>query len=348
MTSPMKAPALHDQLVLLDGSKRWSVPGWSRVQVTLAANTDTQATPGGGNAVTQLNEATGEVDVQVTMTTAAQWTAYQSLLKMLRRGTKSGPAVFTSAHPEIRARGIKRLYFVSEAAQPYSPKDGYRVGLKFSEKLKDNAAAAGVDATQLVVPTASPVVSGGGGATPTAQGQQVSAAMLASMIAPPAPADGGRANTAMPGYCSASVRVALVKAGVPASMFGGTALQTEANFRKAGWSQTWGPDSMKNLTVGSTVFFANDPSGSGHVGVVTGFDKDGMPLISGNNLVTAKTNPRDARGTVRLDALTTVNSQPTSVWIPGRTAASPRVQGPVLPIVPQGAPSRTPINPPGR
>lgn len=348
MTSPMKAPRLHDELVLLDGSKRWPVPGWSRVQVTLAANTDTQATPGGGNAVTQLNEATGDVDVQVTMTTAAQWTAYQSLLKMLRRGTKGGPAVFTSAHPEIRARGIKRLYFVSEAAQPYSPKDGYRVSLRFSEKLKDNAAAAAVDATPLVVPGSTPVVSSGGGAAPTTQGQQVSAAMLRSLLEPPGPADGGRASTATPGYCSASVRVPLVKAGVPATLFGGTALQTEANFRKAGLSQTWGPDSMTNLTVGSTVFFANDPSGAGHVGVVTGFDTDGMPLVSGNNMVTAKTNPRDARGTVRLDALTTANSQPTSVWIPGRTASSPRTQGPVLPIVPQGAPSRTPIQPPAR
>lgn len=365
MTSPMKAPALHDQLVLLDGSKRWPVPGVSRVQVGIAANTDTQNTAGEGTAVTQMNEATGEVSVDVMMWTSGQWQAYQSLLKLLRRGTKSGPALFTTAHPEIRGRGIKRLYFVSEQQQPYNPKDGYRASLKFSEKLKDKASAQAVGDQTAATDAALGITSGGGQqpGTPasTTQGNAVYQAALTTSVGPPAPADGGRASTATPGYCSASVRVAATKAGMSPALFGGSALQTEGNFRKAGLSQTWGPDTMRNLQNGDIVFWANDPSNAGHIGVVTGRDKDGMPLVTGNNLVTyrqrggrfdASGRPIDrhidSRGTVRLDQLSSRNSQPTSVGRAGGFKAAPTM-GPAVPVgVPLGAPSRTPIKPPGR
>lgn len=333
----MRAAALHDQLVLLDGLKRWPVPGTSRVQVTLAANNDAQQPPGDSTQVTQLNEATGEVQVDVTMTTHEEWQAYQSLLKILRQGVKSSPAVFTTAHPEIKGRGIKRLYFVGETQQPYSPRDGYKVSLKFSEKLKEKTQTAMLDGGPIIVP-GQPTTTGGGA---SAQGQKVSQAVLTSLIEPPAPADGGRANTAVPGYCSASIRVPAVKAGMDPKLFGGTALQTEANFRKANLSVTWGAGTLNSLQLGDFVFWANDPSGAGHIGVVTGFDTDGMPLISGNNMVTAKANPRDARGTVRLDQLSSRNSQPTSVGRAGGWLTAPQVAGPAVPVgVPGFAPSR--------
>lgn len=343
MTSPMRAPGLHDTLVLLDGSKRWPVPGVSRVTVTLAANVDTQATPGAGTAATQLNEATADIEVQVQMWTHEQWTAYQSLLTVLRRGTKAGPAVFTSAHPEITARRVKRLYFVSETPQPYSPATGYRTSLKFSERLKDKAQATAIGGEQLVIPGATGGTVGGTPAATasTAKGQAVAQAAAQTLIGPPAPADGGRANTAMPGYCSAWVRVAATKAGMDPKLFGASALATEGNFKRAGLSQPWNADSLRTLEPGDIVFWANDPSGFGHTGIVVGRDKDGMPLIAGNNLVTAKqTGGKDARGIVRLDQLSTANSQPTSVGKPGGVPKAPVVQGPAYPVgVPGFAPS---------
>ncbi|MFC5846741.1 hypothetical protein [Deinococcus petrolearius] len=349
---------LHDQLVLLNGSKRHPVPGVSRVAVALSANVDTQATPAAGTAVVQLNEATAEVEVQVTMWTTAQWQAYQSLLAMFRRGAKDGPAVFTSAHPEIRARRMKRLYFSAETSQPYSPQEGYRVTLRFKEKLKDATRTQGVTDTQgldsVLGVGATPAATAGNS---TAAERALSNAMLSSLISPPAPADGGRATTAVAGYCSAAVRVAGTATGLPAALFGGTALSTEANFRRAGMSTPWNADSQKNLRVGQIVFFGGDATGQGHAGVVTGFDKDGMPLVSGNSIPTyldrggrldARGNPLDrnidARGTVRLNRLGT----PTSVGLPGGVPkATPRIEGPAAPLPPQ-RPSAAIPQPPGR
>lgn len=351
----MTAAKLHDNLVLLGGGKRWPVPGASMVTVTLSANTDSQDMPASGNAVTQLNEATGEVSVKVTMWKAEQWDAYQSLLAHLRRGTKEGPAVFTSTHPEIRGRRIKRLYFVSEEGGGYSPKGGYSATLKFSEKLKekDKAAAVG-DAGTLAIPGAgSPSGTGsnwGSGQT-TASGKAVADAMLKSMAAPPVPVGRRGETTATPGFCSASVRVGMTAAGVPREVFGATALATEANAKRMGLGRPWQPGVVQ---VGDAVAWANDSSNFGHIGVVVGFDKtDGMPLIAGNNLVTAAQNPRDARGVVRMDQLSTPKSQPTTIIRPGgwsgNLPSKPRTMiGPPVPVPPpKGMPSQN-VQPPGR
>ena len=356
MSSPMSSPHLHDKLVLLDGGKRWEVPGLSHVQVGLAANNDTQALPGEGDAVTQLNEASGTVEVKVEMWTGAQWKEYQQLLAHLRRGAKDGsPAVFTSAHPEIAGRKLKRLFFVSEQGEPYQAGGPYKATLKFSEKLKEKAQAAVLGGGALVIPGApgSGAPSGGqwGSGQTTASGQAVADAMLRSMVAPPVPVGNRGDTTATPGFCSASVRVGMTAAGVPREMFGGTALATEANARRMGLGRSWQPGVVQ---VGDAVAFANDPSGSGHIGVVVGFDKaDGMPLIAGNNLVTAARNPRDARGIVRLDQLTTPKSQPTTIIRPGGWGATPPPKpkpmiGPPAPVpVPKGMPSGN-VQPPTR
>lgn len=356
MSSPMYSPETHDTLVLLEGANRWVVPGVSRVTVGLDAHTDEMDTPGEGKSAVQLNEATAEVSVAVTMWTHDQWTIYQALLGRLRMGMKDGPAVFTSAHPEIRARRVKRLYFVSEQAEPYSPKTGYQVKLTFKEKLKEKTKVKNLDdKSELVVPGVTPTGSLTAGPAASAAGKAVQDAALAGVVGAPSPADGGRASTATPGYCSASVRVAGTKAGMDPKLFGASALQTEGNFRRAGLSVPVGPDTLRTLQAGDTVFWGNDPSGYGHVGIVVGRDKDGMPLIAGNNLVTyRKKGGRfdssgrpidrgiDARGVVRMDELSSRNSQPTSVGRPGGFPAStaPRVQGPAAPALPPNRPSQ--------
>lgn len=358
MTSPMTNPDGHDTLVLLDGSKRWVVPGVARVAVTLGANLDVQTVPADGDAVTQLNEGTTEVEVEVTMWTAEQWDQYQHLLGHLRRGTKEGTAVFTSAHPEIRARGTKRLYFVEERGEAYSPRVGYRAKLRFREKLKDTTKATALGDDSIVIP---PAPGRGGATASTPQGQAVYEAAVRAMGSPPAPADGGRATTATPGMCSASIRVVGTAAGLPASLYGASAIATEGNFKRAGLSQPWGPDSMANLQLGDHVFFS-DPSGYGHVGIVVGRDKDGMPLIYGNNGATyTQKGGRydgagrpvdrhiDARGTVRLNQLTGPRNQPTSVGKPGGVpkTTKPRIVGPPVPL-PSPRPSQNVPLPPGR
>lgn len=340
MSNPMTTPHLHDRLVLLDGGKRWEVPGASQVKVTLQSNVDELEAPADGKQVVQLMEASADVEVDVTMWTAQQWDQYQHLLAHLRRGTKAGPAVFTSAHPELTARRVKRLYFISEANQPYSPKTGYRVTLKFKEKLKDKTRTQAVqDGGEVTVP---PNPRGGGPAAGNAKEAAVAQAALATTIAPPAPADGGRANTAQPGYCSASVRVAATAAGVDPKLFGGTANATQANFARAGLTEPWNENSRRNLKPGQLVFF-KEPAGSGHVGVVTGFSPSGEPLVTGNNYVTyaqrggtfdAGGRPVnqniDARGTVPIGRL----GQPVSVGYPGGRPSGPRAEGPAAPLPP--------------
>lgn len=360
-SSPMTAAKLHDNLVLLDGGKRWPVPGAARVKVELKANSDTQTLPAQGNEVTQLHEATADVEVEVVMWKAAQWDQYQHLLAHLRRGRKDGPAVFTSAHPELAARKVKRLYFVSESGGEYSPKGVYKVTLKFSEKLKEKDKAQALGDTPLVIPgqggsgTGAPGNWGSGQTTAT--GQAVADAMLRSLAAPPVRVGNNGETTATPGFCSASVRVAATAAGMPREMFGNSALATEANANRMGLGRPWQPGVTQ---IGDQIAFAKDPSGYGHIGTVVGFDKkDGMPLIAGNNLATyVQKGGRfdsagrpidrniDSRGIVRLDQLTTPKSQPTSIIRPGGWAspAKPAPIGPVAPI-PTGMPSQN-VQPP--
>ena len=353
MSSPMSSPHLHDKLVLLGGGKRWEVPGLSRVQVGLAANNDVQALPAEGDAVTQLNEASGTVEVRVEMWTGAQWKEYQQLLAHLRRGAKDGPAVFTSAHPEIAGRKIKRLFFVSEQGDAYQAGGTYKATLKFSEKLKEKSpvAALGSGGIDLPPTPGSGTPSHWGSGVTTASGRAVADAMVRSMQAPPVPVGNRGETTATPGFCSASVRVGVTAAGVPREMFGGTALATEANARRMGLGRSWQPGVVQ---VGDMVTWANDASGSGHIGVVVGFDKaDGMPLLAGNNLVSASKNPRDARGVVRMDQLSSSKSQPTTIIRPGGWGATPAPKpepmiGPPAPVpVPKGMPSSN-VQPPVR
>lgn len=333
MTSPMKNPAQHDRFALLDGSKELVLPGIASVTAGLRANTDTMEVPGEGNQQAELNPATGEVEVRLWMHEAEQWEQYQSILGRLRQGDgKGGPAQFTCAHPEVRSRRIKKLYFQSEDAQPYNPRDGYRVTLKFSESLKKAASSATLNGQGNGSdwnPGGTDAPAGTGGGTPTEQGNRVYQAAMGHLPPDrPAPADGGRANTGVPGYCSAFARVVGTRAGMSASLFGASAKQTEANFRSAGISRPWtGP---QNLQKGDFVFWANDPSGYGHVGVVVGFAADGMPLIANNSSI----NKPEGRAINRLNQLSTSRSQPTSYGRAGgfSAPAAPRKAGPVAPV----------------
>lgn len=350
----MRTPEQTDTFVLLDGGKEWKLPGLAQVEAGLNANNDTLEAPGDEDAVTQLQEATGDVEVKLTMWEHEQWDQYQHVLNRLRRGTEEGPAVFGCSHPEVRARRMKRLYFVAEQAQPYTPKDGYRTTLKFSEKQKAKAAVKGTgDADSDGISAALGIAAGTQAGADAARARVVQAA-TAALVGRPAPADGGRATTAQGGYCSAWARAAGVSAGLDPKLFGVSAQATEANFRQANLSRTWDAASLRELQPGDFVFWGNDPSGFGHVGIVIGRAADGMPLIAGNNLVTylkngGRLSPEgkaidrniDARGVERLDHLSTPRSQPTSVGRPGGFPSTPRVQGPAAPLRPD-RPSLTP------
>ncbi|THF70506.1 hypothetical protein E7T06_07315 [Deinococcus sp. Arct2-2] len=347
MTSPMNAPGLHDSFVLLDGAKRRPLPGVARVTVGLAANIDTQQPAGDSTAVTQLSESTAEVTVQLTMWTHAQWMAYQSLLQVFRRGTKTGPAVFTTAHPEVTARRVKRLYFVSEQGEPYNPAVGYKVSIKFSEKLKEKSATQSVGTSEGSIDNAVGVdpSTGNTPANSEAGARVVAAARANGAGTPAAKTRNGVNDISEGGYCSAWQRVVGTQAGFPATLYGETALQTEAQFRAAKLSEPWSSASQGQLQVGSQIFYGNDPSDSGHVGTYVGMRADGTPMVLSNNLVTYQARGGiidratgratgydsagkkvDARGEVPLLGLGT----PTSVAPPPGQPVRVR-QGPVAP-----------------
>lgn len=343
----MTAAALHDTFKFFELGKSLVahiIPGACKVTVTMNSNLDEMGVPGEGQTASKLEESTGDIEVVATIWEAEQWEAYQRILKRLRMADKEGLAVFTSAHPEVRGRGIKKFYFISEKSEGYSPKTGYKVTLNFKEKLKAPQKVGGGDTTTAVDGVLG--VNGGSGAPASAAGQAVAQSMMRTLTEPPAPADGGRANTAQPGYCSASVRVAAVRAGMKPSLFGRSAKATEANFRAAGLARPWNADSARDVREGDLVFWGNDSSGAGHIGVVVGRDTDGMPMVAGNNLVTYRQKGGrfdsrgqpidrniDSRGRVRLDQLSTPKSQPTSIGRPGGFAARtvPAFQGPAAP-----------------
>ncbi len=371
MSSPIAQPGLHDTFVLLNGSKRIVLPGIARVTVGLAANLDTQATPGGGNTQTQLNEATGEVTVQLTMTEHTEWLKYRDVLAILRRGTQPGGlAVFTCAHPEVASRRIKRLYFNSEQSQPYSPKSGYVVSMTFKEQLKASATATTLGSGEtLIIPGAgSDTPPAGITAAPTsAEGQRLITTAIAQAGGKPIPVPGtGGKTTASAGLCSAFTREAwMATHNGDRSLFGGSANETEARFKAAKMTIPWSAAAQSSLQAGDLVFYGRDPSGYGHVGVY-----DGKGGVVGNNYVTygargglldaagratgydAAGRPVDARGTVPLAKLGTPTSiaKPTAAQVPVKL-----IQGPPAPIsAPQGkpalpaaAPSAKPPGPPG-
>jgi len=379
---------LHDTFVLLIGSKRIVLPGTARVTVGLAANLDSQDTPGGGNTQAQINEPTGEVSVQLTMTEHAEWLKYRDVLAIFRRGTEKTPpptaaeikagttppinrmSIFACAHPEVTSRRIKRLYFVSEQSQPYSPRTGYIVSLVFREQLK---AKTGVlpsdDGTGLKIPGSGsgtgPSLTGGRAAVSTsAEGQKVLAAAQRNLVATPRYSRDGYHTTASGGYCSTFARYVWQDSGGDPKYFGDTALQTEGRFKSAELSIPWSAAAQASLQPGDLIFFAHDKSGAGHVGVW-----DGKNVIS-NSMVTylakhgkvdaagratgfdAAGRPVDARGVTSISALGT----PTSIGKPAlRLVPKKLIQGPPAPIssAPQGqpalssAPSNNPPAPPG-
>jgi hypothetical protein len=369
MSSPMKAPGLHDNFVLLNGAKRHPLPGIARVTVGLTANVDTQQPAGDSTAVTQLNESTAEVTVSLQMWTHEQWMAYQSLLGLFRRGTKSGPAVFTTAHPAVTARRVKRLYFVSEQDEPYNPAVGYKVSLKFAEKLKEKAQTQAVESStasevSAVLDSGSPVPPAVTLQPISAEGARIVAAARANGPGTPAAKTrNGINDISEGGYCSSWQRVVGSTAGFPESLYGGTALETEARFRAARLSEPWSSASQSQLQIGSQIFYP-DPPGSGHVGTYMGLNAAGQPIVLSNNYVTYKarggefdTSGRptgydaagkkvDARGEVLLSALGT----PTSVAPPAGRPITPR-QGPAAPVprnvpLPPNRPSQNVLRPP--
>ncbi|WP_027480520.1 hypothetical protein [Deinococcus pimensis] len=334
MSSPFQDPAAYDTFTLLDGSKRHTFPGVARVQATLSPDLDESSTPGGGDAVAQLNEATGAVTVNLTMWTHDQWTTYQSRLQLLRRGTKDGPAVFTCAHPEVRSRRMKRLYFAGESSEPYTPRDGYRATLQFREKLKASdkvQAVEGEDSYNFLNGDGAGGGAGGGNAPVSGEGQKLALVAQQNLFNAPKLTRDGRHNTSEPGYCDASTRVVWEEVYGPSNLFGGSAKDTEGRFRAANKSRPFGAVGERGLQAGDIVFYGGDPSGFGHDGVY-----DGKGNVIGNNLVTyrergglfdAAGRPTgydkfgrkvDARGAVPLYKLGT----PTSV---GRPSFGPEV-----------------------
>ncbi|GGR00318.1 hypothetical protein [Deinococcus ruber] len=353
MTSPMNAPSLHDNFVLLDGAKRRPLPGAARVTVGLTANVDTQQPAADSTEVTQITEATAEITVQLLMWTHEQWMAYQSLLAVFRAGTKTGPAVFTTTHPEVRARRVKRLYFISEQSEPYSPATGYRASIKFSEKLANKSSTQSLGTTTASVDTALGVSTNPEtAATPaaTAAGQKMRDAAIANGPGTkPALTRDGVHDVSEAGYCSSWERVVGAAAGLDPSLYGASAKETEGRFVVAKMSIPWSSAVQGQLQVGDQIFYGNDPSGLGHVGTYIGNRADGTPLVMSNNYVTYKARGGlfdaagratgydasgkkvDARGTVPLTGPAGLG-QPTSVGKPFKVTAVKA--GPSQPVSP--------------
>lgn len=343
MTSPMQSAQSHDVFVLLDGAKEWRVPGLARVQAGLSANTDEASVPGGEDQVAQLQEASGEVRVSITITEHADYVQYASVLARLRRGTQDGPAVFACAHPEVRARRIKRLYFQSEQADPYRASTGYQAVLTFKESLKAKAPVTNTDGAGggfdfLVPPPAASLGT-------TQDGAAILTAARANLLNTPRGVGIAGQDTSSPGLCSAWTRTVWQDThGGDRRLFGGSAVQTEQNFKKAGMHLPWTLNAQRQLQAGDLVFYGNDPSGFGHVGVY-----DGQGGVLGNNLVTYRKNGGvfdaagrptgrdaagrkvDARGTVPIGSLGT----PTGIGKPAPVTAGPVVVGPAAPLPPQ-------------
>ncbi|MDV6376365.1 hypothetical protein [Deinococcus arenicola] len=353
MSSPMRAGPLHDAFTLLDGTKRWVLPGAARVTVSISAANDVMSVPGDDDEVAQVQEAGGEVKVQLTMWEHEQWTQYQHVLTRLRRGTKDGAAVFTCAHPEVRARRIRQLYFVSEEGTPYSPKDGYRVTLSFSEKVKAKQAVSNANGDDLSFLTGYDTFSGGGGgpvaaAASSAEGQALLDAALKNTVGKPRPLGNGRDND-WPGMCSAWTRQSWQDThGGDRKLFGESAVATERNFKTAGQYLPWTLAAQQSLSAGDLVFYGATKSNPyGHVGI-----SDGKGGVLGNNFVTyaqrggvfdSTGKPTgydragkkvDARGLVPIGQLGT----PSGIGKPSKVAAGPRLQGPAAPL-PQNRPS---------
>lgn len=338
MTSPMRSAQSHDTFILLDGAKEWRIPGLARVQAGLSANTDEASVPGGEDQVAQLQEASGEVRVSITITEHADYLQYASVLARLRRGTLDGPAVFACAHPEVRARRIKRLYFQSEQADPYRASTGYQAVLTFKESLKAKAPVANTDTAQSF-----DFLAPGG---TTADGTAILASAQSNLITDARDVGIPGKTSSSPGLCSAWTRLVWQDThGGDRTLFGASAVQTENNFKKANMYVPWSQSAARTLQAGDLVMYGNDPSGFGHIGVY-----DGSGNVLGNNLVTYRQRGGqfdgagrptgrdaagrlvDARGSVPLSQLGT----PTGVGKPGKiTGPVPAFAGPEVPLPPQ-------------
>ena len=358
--SPMRAPALHDTFTLIDGTKQWPLPGLARVTASLNANTDTMALPGEGEETAQVSEAAGEVKVTLIMTGDEEWRAYQHVLTRLRRGTQDGPAVFTCAHPEVRARRIKKLYFQTESLDAaYSAKDGYKVTLTFKEQVKVKAPVKpasdlsflnGYDAFSNPPPGTNPA--GVSGLSTSQQRTYLSA--VSNLSGVPGVTRSG-VNASKPGMCSGWTWKAWTEANGMADnkLFGGSAVDTEARFKAAGRHIPWSLAAQQSLKAGDLVFYGatkNNPFG--HVGVA-----DGNGNVLGNNYVTyaergglfvngrptgydKQGRPVDARGTVPIGRL----GNPSGIGKAAPVSNVGVVQGPAAPL-PQQRPSATPLKP---
>lgn len=361
MSSPFRQAAQHDTFTLLDGAKRWPLPGAARVQAGLKSDLDVQSIAGDGQAVVQLNEASGELRVALQMWEHEQWVAFRDVLTKLRRGTKDGPSVFTCAHPEVRARGIKRLYFVDESAETFSPRDGYRTTLTFREKLKDTSPIQAADTGSTGdAPTPSGPVAFSPDST-SAQGQQLVTTAAKHLYAvPPAKTRNGVNNIGESGYCSSWSRVVGTEAGMPDALFGRSALETAGLFRNAGLFLPWSVNAQQNLKPGDFVFYgATEKNPDGHVGMYVGTNAQGVPMVAGNNFVTyrqrgglfdargwptgrdAQGKPVDARGLVPLTDLGTPSGigKPSKALMPARPLIGPAT--PLRSITPANPPSQS-------
>jgi len=362
MSSPMKRPGLHDTFVLLHGAKRRPLPGVARVTVTMSANQDVQTPPGSETAVTSLNQAKADISVQLTMWKAEQWEAYQSILQVLRAGDSD----FTSAHPELRARRVKRFYFVSEQSEAYSPSTGYRVTVRFSEKIKTPAPVKPVNNNDVDkgvgVNSNAPDPGRATGTATTVIGQKIRDNAIRVLTQTPAPKTrDGVHDVSEGGYCSSFARVIGTAAGLPDALFGptagGTVQGTEARFKAAHMLVPWSSSTQSGLEIGDMLFWP-DPPGAGHVGIFMGYAANGTALIASNSYVTykdrggqpdssgrptgrdAQGRPVDARGILPITAF----GQPTSVGKPYRVDGIKA--GPALPPVKAGPPVPLPVDRP--
>ena len=301
LTSPMSTPNVFDRLVLVYTGGRVVLPGVPMVKVTRETRDEALQTAGvSGEVVSHYGDDTATITVDFTFWSAEQYREFVALLKVLRIRAGQKPQVYAVVHPILQAHGIRKARFVKLKDDGHSAMNGYKVQLEFTEfyapksgnvvpvaSEADTSTAVGVSPdTQTALAaqaagrklTAAQYVAGIKNAGP--KGKAVFQSALQFLV------DGKGVST--PGNCSAWAGEVYQAAfpGAGRALFATTnAKDTSALFAKAGLAKTFNEVGYSGLKAGDLVFYDQDRSGQGHVGVY-----DGRGGVVGNNLVTYRQN----------------------------------------------------------
>ena len=301
LTSPMSTPNVFDRLVLVYSGGRTVLPGVPMVKVTRETRDESLQTAGvSGEVVTHYGDDTATITVDFTFWSPEQYREFVALLKVLRIRAGQKPQVYAVVHPILQAHGVRKVRFVKVKDDGHSPLNGYKVQLEFTEFYAPK--------TGNVVPVASEAdTSTAVGVSPDTQtalaaqaaGRKLTAAQYVASIKNAGPK--GKAvfqsalqfivdgkGVSMPNNCSAWTREVYQNAfpGAGRALFATTnAKDTSTLFNKADLARPFSELGYSGLKAGDLIFYDQDRSGQGHVGVY-----DGKGGVISNNLLTYRQN----------------------------------------------------------